>query len=159
MFLSCHIISRHHSKRQLHLRQWKLFWKKTHFQTKWVIKEDIFTACTDYRDSTADAENLWFTPEDWNSLNSYDSLWIHTHIHTQPMTYFLCLNGSHGGSSSVVPAPTPAHTSTSAQSSVHLWMPQAHHHLTIRARNTRPHNPLYKVTLTLITSECLPRLP
>lgn len=101
---------------------------KSHFHTKWVIKEDIFAACTDYRGGAADAENLWLTPEDWNSLNSYDSLWIHTHkhtlTHTQPTTCFLCINGSHGGSSSsssssVVPAPillpTP-HLQTSSQS-------------------------------------------
>lgn len=65
MPLRCHIISGRKALKLL-----KLFWKKKgedHFQSKWVIREDIFTACTDYRDSAADAETLWLTPEDWSA--------------------------------------------------------------------------------------------
>lgn len=56
---------------------------RTYFQAKWVIKEDIFAACTDYRDG---ASRCWECLIDSrgmkHSLNSYDSLWIHTQTHT-----------------------------------------------------------------------------
>lgn len=52
------------------------------FHSKCVIKRDIFTHCTDYRDGAADAENLIDSRGLKSSLSGYDSVRTHTHAHT-----------------------------------------------------------------------------